>query len=110
MAIGRTDERDTPCHPTAHCDAVDVLRARSRNPSGPRSSIPHRKAGHMIALVLAANFSAPPALEPNGPSTQRNGNATVAPYGAPVPQPILSRQRCTPPELGVRLDRTARHR
>src|SRR4029077_9045456 len=69
MAIGRTDERDTPWHPTAHCDAADVLRARSRNPSGPRSSIPHRKAGHMIALVPAASFSAQLALEPSGPST-----------------------------------------
>src|SRR4029077_1208718 len=68
MAIGRTDERDTPCHPTAHCDAADVLRARSRKPSGPRSSIPHRKAGHMIALVPAASFSAQLALEPSGPS------------------------------------------
>src|SRR5450755_5174405 len=76
MAIGRTDERDTPCHPPAHCDAADVLRARSRNPSGPRSSIPHRKAGHMIALVPAANISAQLALEPNGPST--HGWRTVA--------------------------------
>src|ERR1700719_3459372 len=37
MAIGRTDERDTPYHPTARCETAVVLRARSRNPSGPRS-------------------------------------------------------------------------
>ena len=47
----RTDERDTPCHPTALCETADILRARSRNPSGPRSCGPHRKAGHMTALV-----------------------------------------------------------
>ena len=41
----RTDERDTPCHPTALCETADILRARSRNPSGPRSCGPHRKAG-----------------------------------------------------------------
>ena len=65
MAIGRTDERDTPCHPTAHCDAADVLRARSRNPSGPRSSQPHRKAGHMTALVPVVDSATSP-LNPKG--------------------------------------------
>src|SRR5689334_8702308 len=66
MAIGRTDERDTPCHPTAPCDAADVLRARSRNPSGPRSYQPHRKAGHMTALVPVAGFLRRCPLNPQG--------------------------------------------
>src|ERR1700749_465447 len=65
MMIGRTDERDIPCHPTALCETADVLRARSRNPSGPRSSRPHRKAGHMTALVPVVDSAALP-LNPKG--------------------------------------------
>src|ERR1700730_17323373 len=97
MAIGRTDERDTPCHPTAHYDTVDVLRARSRNPSGPRSSIPHRKAGHMIALVPAASFSANTPLNPTGrphmdgrdDPGHDDGGAAVAPIGVLISPRIL---------------------
>ena len=38
---------------------------------------PHRKAGHMIALVPGTNSAAQSALEPNGPSTHASWSGSV---------------------------------
>ena len=55
MVIGRTDERNTPGHPTAH-DAADVLRGSLAQTIWAAVMTPHRKAGHMTALVPTTNF------------------------------------------------------
>ena len=89
MAIGRTHERDTPCHPPAHRDAADVLRARCGYHLG-RGHRPHRKAAHMTALVPAAKFLRHQPLNPTGRPHMDGGAEPAMMIGVP-PQRQLKR-------------------
>ena len=54
MVIGRPDERDIPVYSPAHCDAENVF-GLARGNLWAAVMRPHRKAGHMIALVPVIN-------------------------------------------------------
>ena len=53
MVIGRPDERDIPIYSPAHCDAANVFGLAQTIWAAVMR--PHRKAGHMIALVPIIN-------------------------------------------------------
>ena len=50
MAIGRTEDRNTPGNPLGHVPRRDVWGPIRVTHLGPRSPRPHIKAGHMTAI------------------------------------------------------------
>ena len=50
MAIGRTEDRNTPGNPLGHKPRRDVRGPIRVTHLGPRSTQPHTKAGHMTAI------------------------------------------------------------
>jgi hypothetical protein len=50
MAIGRTEDRNTPGNPLGHVPRRDVWGPIRVTHLGPRSTRPHIKAGHMTAI------------------------------------------------------------
>lgn len=50
MAIGRTEDRNTPGNPLGHKPRRDVRGPIRVTHLGPRSTRPHTKAGHMTAI------------------------------------------------------------
>src|SRR6516162_8432529 len=69
MAIGRTEDRNTPGNPLGHRPHRDVWGPIRVTHLGPRSTWPHIKAGHMTAIDQTRP-SCKKVLAGRGPSTQ----------------------------------------
>src|SRR3982074_2586476 len=68
MAIGRTEDRNTPGNPLGRKPRRDVWAPIRVPHLGPRSTRPHTKAGHMTAIDQTRP-SRKKALARRGPST-----------------------------------------
>ena len=69
MAIGRTEDRNTPGNPLGHVPRRDVWGPIRVTHLGPRSTRPHIKAGHMTAIDQNRP-QLQQVLAKRGPSTQ----------------------------------------
>jgi hypothetical protein len=69
MAIGRTEDRNTPGNPLGHVPRRDVWGPIRVTHLGPRSTRPHIKAGHMTAIDQTRP-QLQQVLAKRGPSTQ----------------------------------------
>ena len=69
MAIGRTEDRDTPGNPLGRRPRRDVWDPIRVTHLGPRSTWPHIKAGHMTAIDQTRP-QLQQVLAKRGPSTQ----------------------------------------
>ena len=69
MAIGRTEDRNTPGNPLGRRPRRDVWDPIRVTHLGPRSTWPHTKAGHMTAIDQT-RLQLQQVLARRGPSTQ----------------------------------------